>query len=166
MQDAAYWIDKLALNPHPEGGYYAEVYHSTEVITPEGLPRRFTSERPVSTSLYYWLNGNQVSHFHRIKIDEIWHFYAGAGLSIFTLDSEGCADELKLGRRLDKGETFQRTVTAGLWLGASLTDLASYALVGCTVAPGFHFDDFESADRQALLTMYPQHESLIHTLTR
>ena len=117
MKNAAYWIETLGLQEHPEGGYYAEVYRSSEIIAPSGLPRRFSGERPVSSSIYYLLEGNQVSHLHRIKSDEIWHFYAGAALTIFTLDDEGRTKELKLGSHPTKEKPFSALSRRGTGSG-------------------------------------------------
>ena len=82
MKDAEYWIEKLKLLPHPEGGYYKETYRSEEIINRDHLSQRFKGQRNISTSIYYLLQSGQISKLHRIKSDEIWHFYDGCGLII------------------------------------------------------------------------------------
>lgn len=162
--NADYYIKALNLSPHPEGGYYTRVYEAPERIT-AALPERFGGARPFSTSIYFLLAGQQVSHFHRIAADELWHFYAGSGLTIHVITATGEHQDLQLGADIAAAEAFQHCVPAGNWFGASLKDTTSFALVGCTVAPGFHFDDFELATRAGLLNLYPQHADLIKRLT-
>lgn len=165
MDSAAFWIAKLNLQPHPEGGYFREVYRSSETVQGAHLPPRFGGARSFATSIYFLLPGTQVSALHRIKSDEIWHFYAGASLRIFVLDSDRAARELQLGPSPEKGESFQEIVPAGSWFGAAVDDPTAFALVGCTVAPGFDFSDFELADRSRLLLEFPEHRAIIERLT-
>jgi hypothetical protein len=164
--EARYWIEKLHLMKHPEGGYYVRTYFSREWIEKEHLPPRFSGSRPFSTAIYYLLPGDELSAFHRIHSDEMWHFYAGSTLILHILDSEGRVTERKLGRDFDSGERFQQLVEAGCWFAATVEDNASYSLVGCTVAPGFNYEDFEFADREALMARHPEHRELIRSLTR
>lgn len=164
-KDAKFYIEKLGLQPHPEGGYFKEIYRSGEIILPEGLPRRLTKERSVSTSIYFLLEGKQVSKFHRLKSDELWHFYDGSGVSIHIIDDKGNLSKVVLGKEIDKGEVFQTVIPAGHWFAAELKDRKSFTLVGCTVAPGFDFGDFELADRNKLLNSFPLHESIIKKFT-
>jgi len=157
-------IASLALEKHPEGGWYQEVYRSTGVIPQAALPEGFVDERAYSTSIYFLLSGNEYSAFHRIKQDEMWHFYEGDGLTVHVIDKSGDYSEKKLGRNLQDGESFQQLVEAGDWFGASVPS-GGFALVGCTVAPGFDFADFEMADRESLLSQFPQHHAMIKGLT-
>lgn len=166
MDQADFWINKLNLQPHPEGGCYRQVYCSSESVPGEHLPARFGGARPFSTSIYFLLRGGQFSALHRIKSDEIWHFYAGAPLSISVLELGGATSELRLGPSPERGESFQQIVPAGAWFGAALEEPQSFALLGCTVAPGFDFADFELAERDRLVAEFPQHRSLIERLTR
>jgi len=166
VKDGDYWIEKLGLAEHPEGGYFRRVYRSIEPVGESCLPERYKGPRVFSTSIYYLLKGNQFSALHRIKSDEIWHFYAGSGLTIYVIDAAGELWELKIGRDLERGEEFQRVVEAGCWFGAARNDPRSYSLVGCTVAPGFEFEDFELGDRKELMARYPRHRSVIEKLTR
>ena len=84
---AKYYIDKLKLIPHPEGGYYKEIYRSGEFISIKGLPKRYNSKRVFSTSIYFLLEGKQISRFHRLKSDEVWHFYDGNPVVLYILNN-------------------------------------------------------------------------------
>jgi hypothetical protein len=167
MKLANYWIEKYQMLPHPEGGYYAETYRSKEVIGQQALPGRFTGARSFSTGIYFLMEAGNFSAFHRIQSDEMWHFYAGAALEIFVIDTKTRTLEvIKLGNDPEKGETFQAVVPAGTWFGSRPAKGSDYALVGCTVAPGFDFQDFEMADRLTLQGQFPEFETLIQELTR
>ncbi len=156
IQDAQYWIRELQLRPHPEGGYYRVTYTSQlPIATPNG-------NRAASTAIYFLLEGRDFSAFHRIASDELWHFYAGSALVVYVIDAAGCYSEL----RVDGVGSFQAVVRAGCWFASRLEDPSGFALVGCTVAPGFDFADFELAKRDELVGSYPQHERLIEELTR
>jgi predicted cupin superfamily sugar epimerase len=152
--------------PHPEGGYYKETYCSTEWITKEGLPKRFGGNRSFGTAIYFLLDQGNFSAFHRIKSDEIWHFYAGQALEIFVLEENGGLQIIHLGNQIQQGETFQAMVPAGAWFASRPAANTDYSLVGCTVAPGFDFDDFELAKANELVLEYPQHEAIIRNLCR
>jgi len=160
--DARYWIDHLKLSPHPEGGYFRATYKADLTIPHSALPSPFGGNRAASTAIYFLLEGKDFSAFHRIAADEVWHFYAGNGLVVYVIDAEGNASELHLGS--DAG--FQAVVKAGCWFGSRLKHGGGFALVGCTVAPGFAFADFELAKRSELSAAYPQHKQLIKELTR
>ena len=160
MNDAAHWIRTLGLQPHPEGGHFRETYRAAESIPASGLPARFGGARSFSTAIYFLLESGGFSALHRIKSDEAWHFHAGSPLEIFTIDPAGALRVLRLG-----DGAFQAVVPAGCWFGARVAAPGSYALVGCTVAPGFDFADFEMGRRADLLRHYPQHRELILQLT-
>ena len=165
MRSADYWIEKLALTPHPEGGYYREVYRATESVLKEALPERFEGPRSFSTSIFFILKSGQVSRLHRLKSDEIWHFYEGCPLIIHRIHPDGGYSEIKLGRDADAGQVFQAVVPAGTWFGATVSAAEGYALVGCTVGPGFDFADFELGRRDALLSRFPRLADQIKKLT-
>ena len=165
MKPAQYWIEKLKMDPHPEGGFFKEVYRADEQYNGEHLPERFGGDRSHGTSIYFLLVGEQVSKFHRIKSDEIWHFYEGSPVRIYSITPEGSYKDIVVGRDPDKGENLQAVIYKGDWFGAEVIDKNSYSLCGCTVAPGFHFEDFELADRDELLRQFPQHTQLILKLT-
>ena len=166
IRDSAYWIGKLDLVRHPEGGFFKESYRSAEVIPLCGLPERFDEERSFSTAIYFLLNRDDISALHRIKSDELWHFYDGHPLTLQVIDPCGGHYSILLGRDLEKGERLQAVVPAGCWFGAELAGGGDYALVGCSVAPGFDFNDFELAAKTELAALFPQHEALIGRLTR
>jgi predicted cupin superfamily sugar epimerase len=166
MVDAQTWIDLLRLQKHPEGGYYRETYRSPELIARDCLPLRFAGDRCFSTAIYFLLAGEDYSALHRIKQDELWHFYDGSRLTVHVLTKNGDYSLTQLGRRVEAGEVLQAVVEAGCVFGATVDEPGSYALVGCTVAPGFDFADFELPGREQLLHQYPQHSGLIERLTR
>ena len=165
MINAEYWIKKLGLKRHPEGGYFKETYRSSEVILKHALPARFNGDRVFSTCIYFLLNKKEFSAFHAIQQDEVWHFYEGSSLSIHIIDQKGAYSTLKLGRYIENGDSFQAVVRAGCWFAASVNNTEAYALVGCTVAPGFDFADFEIADRDRLIKLYPEHIDIIEKYT-
>ncbi|RMF60538.1 MAG: cupin domain-containing protein [Calditrichaeota bacterium] len=166
MKPAGYWIDILKLQPHPEGGYYREIYRSNEIVKKEHLPERFNGDRCLATSIYFLLEGNDFSSFHRLKSDEIWNFYTGSSLTIYSIHPNGILTQIFLGDDYEAGEVFQAVVPAGCWFAARVNVSNSYSLVGCTVAPGFEFDDFELGKREQLLKQFPQHQQLIRQFTR
>ena len=140
MPTATDWIKKLRLRPHPEGGYFRETYRSKETIPAAALPARFKRQekRSVSTAIYFLITKGKPSYPHRIKSDEMWHFYAGDGLSLTMVSPHGRKRKVKMG----KEAVLQAVVPAGWWMSAEV-ERGAYALVGCTVAPGFDFNDFE-----------------------
>lgn len=169
MQNSDYWIAHLQLVPHPEGGFFREVYRSTEDLAAEALPARFGGRRSIATSIIYLLRSGERSVFHRIKSDETWHFYSGAPLELFWLDEKapGQAGRIVLGPQVHQGEHLQWTVPAGVWFASRPldTDRGDYSLLGCTVSPGFDFSDFEIADQKSLLKLFPASSVLVTCLT-
>ena len=160
-------IARLGLEKHPEGGYYRETYRSEESLAAENLPERFSGgERSLSTSIYFLLAGDDFSALHRIKSDEVWHFYAGETLVIHVLDQSGRYTRHRLGNSCKGDVSFQVVVKAGCWFGVSLEKPETFALVGCTVSPGFDFRDFELAERGEMLRLYPGARQIIEKLTR
>jgi predicted cupin superfamily sugar epimerase len=165
-RDASYWIERLGLIEHPEGGYFRESYRSTEIIDGAHLPERFGGERHFCTAIYFLLTGTQRSLLHRLKSDELWHFHTGSALTIFVIDPDGDLQQYRLGPDPDRHECFQAVIPAGCWFGALVDDPDGFTLAGCTVAPGFEFNDFEIGERNDLLGRYPQHRELIERLTK
>lgn len=163
MRDANYWIDNLDLLPHPEGGYFKEAYRSSEEIEQGSLPHRFKGNRAFSTSIYFLLGKGGFSAFHKIKSDEIWHFYDGDSISIYVIDNNGILTIHELGLFPDKGIMPQATIPANNWFAAETT--GNFSLVGCTVAPGFDFNDFEMADRNELIELHGEHREIIEHFT-
>ncbi|WP_428668517.1 cupin domain-containing protein [Runella sp.] len=165
MKPANYWVEKYQMQTHPEGGYFTETYRSAEIISKGALPSRFSGNRSFSTGIYFLLENHHFSALHRIQADEMWHFYAGGPLNVYVIHTEGSLEIIKLGPNPDNGEVFQAVVPAGTWFGSKPAADSAYSLVGCTVAPGFDFADFELAERADLLTTYPQHEEVVRLLT-
>jgi uncharacterized protein len=159
-------IEILSLESHPEGGYFRQTYRAAGEIPGDALPPGFNGARVFSTAIYYLLSGEDFSALHRIRSDELWHFYSGSSVEIHIIQPHGEYDRIRLGADFEQNEVFQAVVPAGCWFGAHLVDQYSYALVGCTVAPGFHFDDFDLGKRADLCRQYPQHIALIERLTR
>ena len=165
-KDAAYWIHRLGLQPHPEGGHYHQTYRSELLLSKQALPGQFTGPRPASTAIYFLLDEANFSAFHRLQSDEMWHFYLGGTLLVHVIGADGQYSKIQLGSDPEAGEVLQTVVRAGCWFAAQVRDAGLFALVGCTVAPGFDFDDFELAERDRLSERYPQHRKLIEKLTR
>jgi len=164
--DAKYWIENLRLEPHPEGGYFRQTYRSEVMIAREALPPEFTGARAASTAIYFLLEGKNFSGFHRLRSDEVWHFYAGSPVMVYVIDPEGRHSSILLGNDFEAGQAFQAVVRAGYWFASHVADWESWAVVGCTVAPGFDFQDFEMGKRAELVARFPQHRELIERLTR
>ncbi len=159
-----YWLQHLQLQPHPEGGYFRETYRSQGVIPAWDLKNYFGS-RPFGTAIYFLLKENDFSAFHKLKSDEVWHFYAGCSLNLFIL-SENEVFTKTLGIHADKGESLQQVVPANHWFAAQPVDSGSYTLAGCTMAPGFDFQDFELGKREELIQQFPLHTAFIEKFTR
>jgi uncharacterized protein len=159
-------IETYKMIAHPEGGYYKETYRSNETLQEECLPIRFRGERIFSTGIYYLLRGNEFSAFHRIKSDEMWHFYAGIPLNIYVIDPAGNFELITMGQNFNNGEVFQAVIRAGNWFAAQPVSVSGFSFMGCTVAPGFDFDDFELAMADQLAETYPQHTDLIRQFCR
>lgn len=153
-------VNKLGLLPHPEGGFYKETYRS------EGLLPAYGGERNYATGIYFLLTSESFSAFHRIKQDEMWHFYDGDPLHLHTISPTGEYKLTVVGRNMEAGEIPQAVVKGGDWFASEVSTTNGYSLVGCTVAPGFDFQDFELAARGALTATYPKHAEVIERLTR
>jgi predicted cupin superfamily sugar epimerase len=165
-RNARYWIEKLQLDAHPEGGYFRQTYRSEVVIARAALPAAFSGDRPVSTAVYFLLDGKEFSGFHRLRSDEVWHFYTGEPLLVHVIDPQGNYLRILLGLDPEAGQFLQAVVPAGCWFASLVADWSSFSLVGCTVAPGFDFEDFEMGKGEELGARYPQHRELIEQLTR
>ena len=163
MNSAKDYIEKFDMTKHPEGGWFKETYRSEGTIPADALSD-FDGDRSYSTSIYFLLERGDISALHRIKSDELWHFHAGDGLIIHEIKTSGEYVQHKLGLNLENGQTPQAMVEANSWFGSEVIEGGTYCLVGCTVAPGFDFQDFELANAEALATDYPNHNGLINRI--
>ncbi|MCL6220003.1 cupin domain-containing protein [Zunongwangia pacifica] len=166
MNTAEKIIDRLNLQPHPEGGYFKEVYRSSDIIEADALPEVFKTERHYSTSIYFLLTSENFSAFHKINQEEVWHFYDGSPLLLYSISPSGELSEIKIGRNLENGEVPQYVVPRNYWFAAKVIEQNQFSFVGCTVAPGFDFNDFTLADRASLIKEFPKHEEIITHFTR
>ncbi|MHA7684282.1 cupin domain-containing protein [Cupriavidus sp. PET2-C1] len=156
-------IQRFGLQPHPEGGYYRETHRDDVRVSREGAGNPAT--HAASTAIYYLLCDSAYSAWHRIRSDEVWHFYAGCPLNVHVLEQDGSLTTHRLGNALaDDDAVFQAVVGAGCWFAAERSDPDGFSLVGCTVAPGFEFSEFELADADSLLASHPRHGALIARL--
>ena len=159
-------VNNFNMLPHPEGGYYKEVYRSGEIIPVTVLPARFKGDRVFATGIYFLLLQNNFSAFHRILSDEGWHFYAGGSLLVHVIHPDGVYEIIRLGNDFSRGEVFQAMVPAGSWFASECAPGVDFSFVGCTVSPGFDFADFELAFEAELTKQYPQHTAVITRLCR
>lgn len=160
-------INEHNLTAHPEGGYFAPVYKSKDLVKLTNGNKYDDETRSASTSIYYLLNKTDYSAWHVLKSDELWYFHKGSPLNIYVIDMNGYLSTYVLGDPLKfSGGSFQVSIKAGCYFSAENIDKLSYCLVGCMVAPGFEYNDFQLADKNQLLAMYPQHEALIKKLSR
>ncbi len=157
-QSAQHWIDELNLQPHPEGGFYAEVFRAEESVQFDG------KERSALTSIYYLLEKEDFSGFHRIGSPELWYFHAGSPITIHVLHPSGKLESITLSHQ--KGHQLQCAVPAGAWFSAEIPSKEGYVLVSCAVAPGFEFWDFEMADNEVLKREFGEHGGILGRLCR
>ncbi|MEF2230878.1 MAG: cupin domain-containing protein [Pseudodesulfovibrio sp.] len=159
-------IDILGLIPHPEeGGFFSETHRGPEVLAAEALPGRYGAPRCHSTAIYYLLTPATYSHLHRLETDEIFHFYLGDPCEMVHLHPDGRGETLRLGANLGAGERPQIVVPRGSWQGMRLLPGGDFALMGCTVAPGFEYADYAHGERGDLLARYPGFAEHIRLLT-
>ena len=154
-------IEYFNMTKHPEGGAFLETYKCKENVKFPG----FDSTRSYSTGIYFLLQQGEFSAFHKIKSDEMWHFYLGGALKIVEIDLQGNLIETILGRDILKGENLQYVVPANHWFASIPMSDTEFSFVGCTVSPGFDFKDFELASFEKLSSLYPSHSKIIKSLT-
>lgn len=147
MQEIDRLVNTLQLEPHPEGGFYKEMHRSTTVVR----DANGASKKSALTSIYYLLSGNDFSSWHRISSDETWYFHLGCDVLIYFFDQNKILQTLQLGH---ESQNLQATILANTWFAAKPLQHDSFSLVSCAVAPGFEFEDFEIANREALLTEF------------
>lgn len=159
--DARALVDALSLVPHPEGGHFRETFRSAHAVT-----GTTGAQRAASTAIYYLLPAGSFSAWHRVSSDEVWHHYDGDPLELFLLTDAGALSQVTLGRPSEgDGVLPQHVVPAGVWQACRPRG-ARFSLMGCTVAPGFDFADFEMPTRAHLLERFPAHADLVAALTR
>jgi len=157
----------LNLKPHPkEGGYFAETYRSDETIPKGALPDRYRHARSYATAIYYLITPESFSTIHRLKSDEIFHFYLGDPVEMLQLQPDGSGNVFILGSDILKGMKPQVIVAKGVWQGAKLLQGGRFALLGTTASPGFELMDYESGQRNVLVKSYPNFGDLIIALTK
>ena len=157
---------QLGLVAHPEGGFYVQTYKSNDVIPKQSLDPRYTGPRAAGTAIYYLLEPGTFSELHRLMSDEIFHFYLGDPVEMLQLWPDGSSRTVVLGTDLAGGQSLQAVVPREVWQGSHLVEGGRFALLGCTVAPGFEFEDYESGSRESLVRQYPRQQGLIAKLTR
>lgn len=155
-------IAHYGMLPHPEGGYYTRSYCSAGSIPAHALPAAFAGDRPYASAILYLLPQGAVSRLHRLRQDEVWHFYLGGRLRLAMISPAGVYSEVRLGQNILAGEQVQHCVHAGYWFGAMPAPDAEYSLLGCTVSPAFDFADFEMGSRDTLARLFPHlQESIV-----
>lgn len=155
---AQYYIEKLNLNAHTEGGFYASTFTGEEQVTTA------QGDRPGYTSIYFLLRSQDISHLHRLKSDELWYYHAGSPLTVHIIHEDGTYEAKKLGLTIENGEVPQIRVPKNAIFGSSVDDEDTFSLVGCMVSPGFDYADFELFTQAELLELYPQHEAVIRKM--
>jgi predicted cupin superfamily sugar epimerase len=159
-------IRHLNLRPHPkEGGHFCETYRSADMWPAAALPSRYGSDRRASTAIYYLLTKTTFSALHRLQSDEVFHFYLGSPVQMLQLWPDGTGRTVILGPDVLAGQQLQVVVPHGVWQGSLLAPGGDFALLGCTVAPGFEYADYETGRRDALLSRYPEFAELIGRLS-
>jgi predicted cupin superfamily sugar epimerase len=158
----------LGLAPHPrEGGWYVRTYEAKELVAAEAFEdARYTGARRTGTAIYYLLEPGTFSEMHRLRSDEVFHFYAGDAVEMLQLRAKGRGDRVVIGNDLARGQRPQAVVGRGVWQGSRLVEDGQWALLGCTVSPGFEFEDYEAGDRAELCQGWPDFAEEIRALTR
>ena len=156
MYTGKYFIEKLHLEPHPEGGYFKRFLEAKDTVD---------GERKLWSSIYYLLKDREVSNFHRLNSDEIWYYHSGSSMVLYIIGTDGMLRHEKLGLDIEHGEQPQIIAKKGEIFGAVMEG-TGYSLVSCMVSPEFKYEEFELLERKDLLEKYPQYEQIIKRLTR
>jgi predicted cupin superfamily sugar epimerase len=164
-RNSEYWKEKLSLIPHREGGHFKEIYRCEETSKVNRPDEAGHVVRNCSTAIYFLMQSGEMNALHRIKSDEVWHFYDGSTLAVHEIDSNGNLQTNLLGLDIESGESPVVVIKAGNWFCAEVIGEDTFTLAGCTVAPGFDFVDFELAERSKLIEAYPQHKEFIEKFT-
>lgn len=156
MKTKEQWLEELALMPHPEGGYFKQTEKSTIEYQQQ------EKKRALYTSIYFLLTPESPSHFHELTADEFWFYHDGEPLTVHCIFPNGDYEMVKIGKNVAQGEKLHYVVPAGTIFGSTVEK--DYALVSCTVIPGFEFDDFRLYTQKELIQQFPQHEAVIRQL--
>ena len=156
MKTSVYYIEKLEMIPHVEGGYFKESFLSESFVS---------EDKKLWSSIYFLLRTGEVSNFHRLKSDELWYYHAGQSLTIYMITPDGNLITKQLGLNIENGESPQVIVPKGYIFGSAMNE-DGFSLVGCMVSPAFEYKDFELFKRNDLLKLYPEHQAIINKLTR
>jgi predicted cupin superfamily sugar epimerase len=158
----------LGLVPHPrEGGWYVRTYEASEMVAGGAFEdARYAGARRTGTAIYYLLEPGTFSEMHRLKSDEVFHFYAGDAVEMLQLTADGRGERVVIGNDLARGQRPQVVVRRGVWQGSRLVEGGLWALLGCTVCPGFEFEDYEAGGRVELYHGWPEFVEKIGALTR
>ena len=156
MKDKKFYIEKLNMVKHPEGGYFVSTYESEIEY----------NNRPMATSIYFLLPYNDSSFFHQLKSDELWYFHGGDPLSVYIIDENGEMKVEKLGLDIEKGEKMQVLVSKDQIFGSMCDVEGGYSIVGCVVAPGFIYEEFKLFSKEEMLDMYPNYSEVIEEFAR
>jgi hypothetical protein len=158
----------LGLAPHPrEGGWYVRTYEAKELVAAAAFgDGRYVGARRTGTAIYYLLEPGTFSEMHRLRSDEVFHFYAGDAVEMLQLTANGVGERVVIGSDLARGDRPQVVVGRGVWQGSRLVGGGRWALLGCTVSPGFEFEDYEAGERAELREKWPEFAEEIAALTR
>ena len=159
------WVKKLDLAKYPEGGYYKETYRSQDLVNQDQALDRYSGTRNASTAIYYLLVDDDISVFHKLQSDEIFHFYSGSPMDVQIIDRQGDYHYYKLGNNPFEDEVLQLVIPHGTWFASGVNVPNSCSLIGCTVSPGFDFSDFTMSPRSQLIDLFPQHKAIIEQYT-
>lgn len=155
-KDARYWIKKLNLKPHPEGGYYRETYKSDVFLTKKN------SQKHHASLIYFLLKNNDISAFHKLTSDEIWLYHSGCSATIFMINLKGQLSIKKIGGDLENDENLLVTIPKNTWFAAKLNNKQDFCLMSCMVSPAFEWTGFELGKIEKLVAEYPIHKELFH----
>jgi predicted cupin superfamily sugar epimerase len=158
----------LGLQPHPrEGGWYVRTYEAAELVAAAAFADgRYAGARRTGTAIYYLLEPETFSEMHRLQSDEVFHFYAGDAVEMLQLREGRRGATIVIGNDLLRGQRPQAVVERGVWQGSRLVKGGRWALLGCTVSPGFEFEDYETGERAELSAGWPEFAEEITALTR
>jgi uncharacterized protein len=157
-------INLLELDPLPwEGGFFKQHYSSADMIDSAALSSRYKDEgvRAVSGAIYYLITPDNFSAIHKLRTDELWHFYYGDSAEQLCLHPDGQYDLVKIGVNFAEGERPVHNTPAGVWQGTRLVEGGRYALFGTTMAPIYDESDFVIGNKEELVTQYPDASELL-----